>query len=143
MTQENDAKILEQEFARYNELQARSYLSIDNIIAQLSVGVVIVLATLGKEILGQSKFFSFITIILLGVTILLIIVGYFLSDFMFRAVKNKLNENYKNNISLFIGLSDIWQGRVVNWINKIQIITFALAFISLFVLLFMYIGKIK
>lgn len=142
MNSENSQhQLLESEFARYQDLHARNLLNQDNVLVQLSVGLLAILAGFGENILSANVTLGYIVVAMLGLTIVQVVTGYFLSNRFFIFAKQKLNDNYTNNIvPVTKDLSTSLVGKLNSFINVAQFFTFTIGIIVFAILFFVYLG---
>lgn len=142
MTQDEEYQLLVKECDRYNGLHAQNLINQDNVLMQLSVGLLAVLATLGKPLLVNNRALGYIVVALFVITILQVVIGYFISNRFFVFVKARLNSNYQNGIHpITDGLDkNIW-GKLNDALNIVQIVTFSLGILAFVALLIIFIGR--
>ena len=80
----------DKEVLRYHSLHTKNILAQDTALLQLSVGLIAVLSTLGSSILKVNKTLTYIVFISLGLTISLVVIGYYLSNKFFVEAKQKI-----------------------------------------------------
>jgi hypothetical protein len=142
MANNEDYQLLTKEFDRYSALHAQNLVNQDNVIVQLSVGLLAILATLGKSLLITNRVLGYLIVIFLGITIVQVVAGYFLSNRFFVFVKAKLNSNYQNGVKpISDGLDRGIAGKLNDFINISQSVTFLLGMVFFAVLLIIYMGR--
>jgi hypothetical protein len=142
MTQDEEYQLLVKEYDRYNGLHAQNLINQDNVLMQLSVGLLAVLATLGKPLLATNKILGYIVVILFAVTILQVVAGYYISNRFFVFAKAKLNSNYQNGVHpITDGLNKSIWGKLNDILNVAQFVTFLLGILAFVVLLVIFIGR--
>ncbi len=144
MARNEEYELMVKEFDRYSSLQTQNLVNQDNVIIQLSVGLLAILATLGKGILVTNKTLGYLVVISLSVTVGQVVIGYYLSNRFFVFVKAKLTENYEAGVKpLNKGLDNSPEGKINDFINVSQYVTFLLGMIFFAVLLIIYMGRIR
>lgn len=142
MADDGDYDLLIKEFDRYSALHTQNLINQDNILVQLSVGILAILGTLGKPLLVANKSLAYLVVGFLGVTILQVVIGYFISNKFFVFVKAKLNTNYEARVKpINKGLGDNIWGKTNDILNVTQSITFLLSMLFFIILLVIYIGR--
>ena len=126
----------------YNSIHLSNLHNQDTALVQLSVGLLAVLTTLGKEILLVNKLFSFILLTLFTMTIIQVVIGYFIANRFFIFVKKKITKNYADGIDLDIGVRDSIWSKIGTILNISQYITFILGLISFLILIFIYLKEL-
>ena len=130
------------EHDRMQSLHVQNLINQDTAMLQLSAGLVAALATFGKEIILSNKTLAFISVGLLGLTILQIIVGYLLSNSFFTEAKRKLGENYSNGNDLHDNLQNGF-GSINDILNVTSVITFVMGMLFFFIMFIVYAGGLK
>lgn len=132
----------DKEVIRHHDLHIKNVLAQDSALLQLSVGIVAILATLGKDILKTNKTLSYLVFICFGATILLVIAGFYFSNIFFVEAKDTIIRNKKDGNAAYKGLSKIVAGKINKALNSIQMLTFLIGFLLFGALIFMYIGDL-
>lgn len=139
MSYEDENKpVLIKEYDRYQTMHFQNLVSQDNTLAQLSLGLVTVMAAFGKDIIIVNKTLSYTMILMFTLTILQVVFGYFLANQFAIFAKSKLNENYRNRLPLNNGMDASIAGQLSSFFNITQFITFALGIISFAALITTY-----
>ena len=108
----------------------------------LSLGLLATIAALGDKLVVANKTLAFITVTFVFLTILQVVIGYYLSNKYFISVKNKLSKNYSDSKQLDDGLQDILEGKINNFLNHTTYMTFFLSMIFFIIIILIYIGRI-
>lgn len=145
MTQSNndeEYRLLIKEYDRYDVLHTQNLINQDNVLVQLSVGILAVISTFGQNILKADLTLGYVVVVALGLTILQVVCGYLLSNRFFVFVKARLNDNYANGRSLNDGTDGSLEGKINDFINVFQIVTFTAGMLFFSILLIIYMGKL-
>jgi len=128
------------EFGRLSTLQASNITNQDGAFIQLSAGILAALATFGKPVILANVTLGILVFIALFLTITQVLLGFFFSNRFLNGAKTKLTDNYRNNVpDLGKGISDIFSGKVVEFLNVTTYISFFLAIAFLFSLVVIYV----
>lgn len=144
MSDNERRKELIREFDRYDQMHVQNIINQDNTLAQLSVGLLAILATLGIGILSSNKTLGMLVVALISLTIVQVILGYALSNSFFIFVKRKLNSNYQDNIDpITDGTNLSIAGKINDILNVTSYVTFFAGIVLFCVTLLMYLKGVK
>lgn len=125
------------------EFENRNDTGRDSILMQLSVGLLAVLAAFGEKFISANKTLAYLSVISLGVTILLVIIGFLTTKEMLKAIRSKMKKNVLNGRAFYEGYTNTtWQG-VNSLLNIGAFVTFLLGIAFFSSLLIIYIGEIN
>lgn len=130
------------EYYRHQSMHEKNLINQDNAMVTLSLGLLATIAALGDKLVVANKTLAFITVTFVFLTILQVVIGYYLSNKYFISVKNKLSKNYSDSKQLDDGLQDILEGKINNFLNHTTYMTFFLSMIFFIVTILIYIGRI-
>jgi hypothetical protein len=123
-------------------MHEKNLINQDNAMVTLSLGLLATIAALGDKLVVANKTLAFITVTFVFLTILQVVIGYYLSNKYFISVKNKLSKNYSDSKQLDNGLQDILEGKINNFLNHTTYMTFFLSMIFFIIIILIYIGRI-
>jgi len=144
MNEEKRYEHYREEYYRYQSLHAQNVVEQDKAILSLSVALLAAIAAFGRDIIVANKTLGIITIALLSLTVVQVLVGYYLSNMFFDSAKQKITDNYKNNIDdLGAGLDDIMYGKINATLNITTSIFFGVSIAFFIALVIIFIGGLK
>ena len=142
MSEDQRYELYRTEYYRHQSMHEKNLINQDNARVTLSLGLVATIAALGDKLVVANKTLAFITVTFVFLTILQVVIGYYLSNKYFISVKNKLSKNYSDSKQLDNGLQDILEGKINNFLNHTTYMTFFLSMIFFIIIILIYIGRI-
>lgn len=142
MSEDQRYELYRTEYYRHQSMYEKNLINQDNAIVTLSLGLLATIAALGDKLVVANKTLAFITVTFVFLTILQVVIGYYLSNKYFISVKNKLSKNYSDSKQLDDGLQDILEGKINNFLNHTTYMTFFLSMIFFIIIILIYIGRI-
>lgn len=139
MSSNEDYEMYRTEHYRYQSLHEKNLINQENATITLSIGLLAAITALGDKLITLNRTLAMLTVLSLTVTIIQIVIGYYLSNSFFSYAKRKLGENYDKsindaNVRLDDGITDNIAGKTNDFLNKSTLVTFLvglLFFISL------------
>ena len=142
MSEDQRDELYRTEYYRHQSMHEKNLINQDNAMVTLSLGLLATIAALGDKLVVANKTLAFITVTFVFLTILQVVIGYYLSNKYFISVKNKLSKNYSDSKQLDDGLQDILEGKINNFLNHTTYMTFFLSMIFFIIIILIYIGRI-
>lgn len=140
--QKNRYELYKVEYYRHQSLHEQNLINQDNAIITLSLGLLAAIVAMGDRLVSANKTIVLITIVFVSITILQVVVGYYVSNRYFISIKDKLSKNYSSDKQLDDGLQDSLSGKVNDILNHTTYVTFFLSIIFFIVTVIIYIGGI-
>ena len=142
MSEDQRYELYRTEYYRHQSMHEKNLINQDNAMVTLSLGLLATIAALGDKLVVANKTLAFITVTFVFLTILQVVIGYYLSNKYFISVKDKLSKNYSDSKQLDDGLQNILEGKINNFLNHTTYTTFFLSMIFFIVTILIYIGRI-
>lgn len=134
-----------QQFYQIQNMMAQNTLESDKALATFSIAALAALAALNQQVFGPYGHLSFATICCFVVVILVVTVGYSVSNLLLADAQNKLTANYttSSKTKLSKKTDKLKFDRLSKTLNWISLAMFIMGIILFVVLLGLYVKGVK
>jgi len=140
MRPEEHSKAFYSEMDFIRELENRNDNSRDTTLIQLSVGVLAIVATLGKDILAVNQVMSYLMVTCFSLVIFVLVLGFFTTSKLFKSIRSKMVLNVLSEKKFYDDYTSTGWQTVNTIINYTSFALFMLGTIFFTLLLTIYIG---
>lgn len=140
MTEQEELKAYHSELDHLREASSANDVARDSTLIQLSVGVLTIVTAFGKDILSTNKTLAIVMIASLGLSILILVIGFWTNTNMFTAIREKMYSNIQNKRHFYDEYTTTFWQSVNTSINVFATATFIVGMIAFISLILIYIG---